>query len=326
MEGRGRHRSRSRDRHRHHNRGKHEERHRHRNGSDERHRHRHRDRSGERHRRHQSRDRHRDEPRGHRERSRRRGRSNERRVDRDIPDPITESQPDSNPESMMTSSSEPTISPPAPSSPYQNPTQSRHRGLDTTQHAPSLPPKAPGTSFAAHVLNTYRHIKAEHDAGVRERGRLERTVDGWRGKPVPMRRSRDEPRKQDSHRGRRRQRSEEKESSEGGWRNRAQTPYAPRNVSPDESLLTPPAQSLSSSISEPVPTTSPPYPAAPSPPSVVRRKPVPANVLREMQRGAKVRRAGSLGGEDGSGVGEIGQRMRFGKREMKGDDTYCLSG
>jgi hypothetical protein len=39
-------------------------------------------------------------------------------------------------------------------------------------------------SFSSNFMNTYRHFKAEQDAGLRDRGLLEKYVDEWRGKGV----------------------------------------------------------------------------------------------------------------------------------------------
>jgi hypothetical protein len=56
---------------------------------------------------------------------------------------------------------------------------SRRTGPDGTPFG-ALPKKKGG--LAAHVLNTYRHIKAEQEAGHRSKGVLEKALDGWMGK------------------------------------------------------------------------------------------------------------------------------------------------
>lgn len=63
------------------------------------------------------------------------------------------------------------------------------RASPTRRHGPDgktpfgeLPKKAAGVGFVMHALNTYRHIKAEHEAGHRSRSAIEKAVDGWRGK------------------------------------------------------------------------------------------------------------------------------------------------
>lgn len=58
----------------------------------------------------------------------------------------------------------------------------RQLGPDGITPFGAVPSRTAGIGLAAHVMNTYKHIKAEHDAGHRTRGVLERTVDGWRGK------------------------------------------------------------------------------------------------------------------------------------------------
>ena len=151
---------------------------------------RHHDRSGERdhaHLRHRSRDRSRDR--------RRHG-----RPDRGISDIVTEGRADPNPDLMMTGGAGPAgtlpLTPPFPHPPpppplphHPNPGKVGVSPSPTRRHGPDgktpfgqLPKKAAGVGFAAHALNTYKHIKAEHEAGHRSRGILERTVDGWRGK------------------------------------------------------------------------------------------------------------------------------------------------
>ncbi|KAH5044713.1 hypothetical protein HBI70_153650 [Parastagonospora nodorum] len=163
----------------------------HRHGSGERHRYEgrgrrhHRDRSGEHDRRRGSRDRSRDAS----SHKRRHGRN-----DRGISDPVTEGRPDPNPDLMMTGGAGPAGALPptrkSPSRPHHaKPGRAVVSRSPTRRHGPDgktpfgqLPKKVAGVGFVAHALNTYKHIKAEHDTGHRSRGMLERTVDGWRGK------------------------------------------------------------------------------------------------------------------------------------------------
>jgi len=161
----------------------------------EKHRRRHRDRSAERHGRHRSRDGERDE---RRERSRGRDGTRERRG---------EARPDDNPEHMMTGGAGPpgtlpeddrdaeqrlgsrsrsrhrrTEGPrPGRAGASRSPTRSRF-GPDGATPFGELPKKAAGVGLAAHLFNTYRHIKAEHDAGHRSRSAVEKALDSWRGK------------------------------------------------------------------------------------------------------------------------------------------------
>ncbi|KAH9865290.1 hypothetical protein IAQ61_009237 [Plenodomus lingam] len=69
---------------------------------------------------------------------------------------------------------------------YPRPSLPHHaRGPDGTPFG-RLPQKKKGMGFGEHFLNTYRHIKAEHEAGHRERGALELRLDKMRGKGVGM--------------------------------------------------------------------------------------------------------------------------------------------
>lgn len=143
----------------------------------------------------------------------RRSRSGERRSNREIPDPVIERDPDPDPKYMMTGATGPPGTlPPIPSQQDQHtgepqlqdvPSRTRsrsrsrprrssprprprspntRRGPDGSTPFGQLPKKAAGVGLAAHIFNTYRHIKAEHDAGHRDRSVVEKAVDKWRGK------------------------------------------------------------------------------------------------------------------------------------------------
>jgi hypothetical protein len=206
-----------REGHRHkHDDGEGGYRHKHRDRSGERHGHRYRERSGERHgkgdrRRHRQRSEegnrddqtHISRDGGH-DTSRHRHRS--RSHQRDFSDPVTESQLDPNPNLLMTGGAGPPGHLPKgsqhphhrPHSPFSSRNEPRgtpkagQAGASTSpthRHGPDgktpfghLPARAAGVGVAAHFLNKYKHIKAEHDAGHRERSLVEKTVDGWRGK------------------------------------------------------------------------------------------------------------------------------------------------
>ncbi|KAF1917107.1 hypothetical protein BDU57DRAFT_255823 [Ampelomyces quisqualis] len=203
-------------RNRHHDRKENGERRRHRrhhrDHSGERHRrHRSRDRSYDDTRRRvgtKGRDRI-SEASGHRHRDHPRGRDlGQARSAREIPDPITEGPPDENPRYMMTGGAGPAGMLPSPdqapvpprprgrsrsrSRPRPPPEDSppcrpglsrsptRTRGPDGTTPFGSLPKRVAGEGFAAHVFKVYRHVKAEHEHGHRERSAIEKAVDGWR--------------------------------------------------------------------------------------------------------------------------------------------------
>lgn len=192
---RHRHRARSGGRHGHGHRTRSQDRH----DEGHRHRHRHPRHLGERdhdHRRHGSRDRS-DEVSRHRHR----GRSNRRNRShgRDIRESVTEGPSDPNLDLMMTGSAGPAGTLPTNvQHPHSRPRSQSHRRRSipkpgrsgvSQRHGPDdktpfgeLPKKAAGVGVAAHFLNTYRHIKAEHDAGHRTRSVVEKTMDGWRGK------------------------------------------------------------------------------------------------------------------------------------------------
>ncbi|KAF2829665.1 hypothetical protein CC86DRAFT_403011 [Ophiobolus disseminans] len=165
----------------------------------ERHRHRHRGRSEERHRRRRSREGSRDR---HRERSRGGEGSRERLLGHDGPDQVRYEPFDA----MMTGGAGPagtlpshdqnaerrprsrTRSQPKRHSPRRSQARAprsstrRKTGPDGATQFGDLPKKVAGVGLAAHFLNTYRHIKAEHDSGHRSRSAVEKVVDGWRGK------------------------------------------------------------------------------------------------------------------------------------------------
>ncbi|KAH7399072.1 hypothetical protein DE146DRAFT_736489 [Phaeosphaeria sp. MPI-PUGE-AT-0046c] len=58
----------------------------------------------------------------------------------------------------------------------------RQLGPDGVTRFGSVPRKGAGVGLATHFMNTYRHIKAEHEAGHRSKGMVERTMDRWRSK------------------------------------------------------------------------------------------------------------------------------------------------
>jgi hypothetical protein len=137
--------------------------------------------SGEIYHRHRSRD-----------RSRRQGRSQQRDIPNPvaegITDPVTSGRSEDNPELSMTggAGSAGTLSP----MDQHRRSRSRRRS-PTRRHGPDgktpfgeLPKRVAGMGFGAHFVNTYRHIKAEHEAGHRSRGGLEKRVDNWRGRDV----------------------------------------------------------------------------------------------------------------------------------------------
>jgi hypothetical protein len=219
-----RHRERSRSRERHESRDKgHRERHKskdrsHGHREHHRRRHLHRDRSRER-----SRGRSRHHHRRHRHRS-----------------PVTDGPRDPNPKLIMSGGAGPpgTVSP-VPErrrSRSRSRSRSRRRSSDHRSHSKAqglrqgpdgktafgkFPKKAVGVGVVGHVMNTYRHIKAEHEAGHRDRGVLERAVDGWRGKGGSGRdsgkqRQRGDRRRGEERAGRDRRRIESSERRRGG--------------------------------------------------------------------------------------------------------------
>jgi hypothetical protein len=176
------------------------------------HRRHHRSSDGERKHRHRSRsrslDRHASKERshGHSEKHRRRhhrDRSHERSTSRSKYrrhrrrhhcSPVTEGPHDPNPELMMSGGAGP---PGTLSRPEQDQRQNQRRKFRSRSRSrsrerqirrsiipcgPDAPKKVAGTGLGEHFLNTYRLIKAEHQDGRRERGFLERKVDGWRSK------------------------------------------------------------------------------------------------------------------------------------------------
>jgi hypothetical protein len=168
-----------------------------RHSDGERHRHNHHDSSEYRRRRHKSRSRDESQDR-HRHQSRQREGSQRR--DRgqqgDVPDPVTEAPQADNPQHIITSSADPTGVLPSPTREQpRSQSRSRHcqrhrnrpRGPDGITPFGELPRKPVGIGLVTHFRSKYRHIKAEHEAGHRERGMLEDTTDGWRGKEKSLR-------------------------------------------------------------------------------------------------------------------------------------------
>lgn len=123
-----------------------------------------------------------------------------------MPDPVTEGPRDNNPDFMATGGAGPVgtlstnhhelsrhpdaplrpLAPsPIPGNTAASPPPTRRRGPDGTPFG-ALPKytrkKGSVLGFGEHVMNTYKHIKAEHDAGHRSRGALEMKVDELRGK------------------------------------------------------------------------------------------------------------------------------------------------
>ncbi|KAF2036164.1 hypothetical protein EK21DRAFT_83874 [Setomelanomma holmii] len=170
----------------------------HRGRPHERHRHRHRHRSGDRkHGHHRGRSlegrQRRDDSvaRDHRRRPHGEGshdRPSERGFDRNIPDLVTEGPPDNNPEYMMTGGAGPAGTLPREVAPEKcgrsgvSRSPTRRRGPDGQTLFGQLPKKKPGVGFTEHAVNTYKHIKAEHDAGYRMRSVVEQAVDTFLGK------------------------------------------------------------------------------------------------------------------------------------------------
>lgn len=212
-EGRRRHRSRREEDggRRHGDEGERQ----HRDRDEEGRRHQRRDKGEKRHR-HQSRDgderrRHRSRDGSHCDRSRQRGtNSNDEQhmmsggagpagtLPPNAPPLISSHHPNSpsspiqrkpHPNSPTPHNQHPVPSPPTSHSPSRHRTppsppssQLPKTGPDGTTPFGALPQKLAGVGLAAHFFNTYRHIKAEHDGGHRSRGRIEKVVDGWRGK------------------------------------------------------------------------------------------------------------------------------------------------
>ncbi|KAF2130914.1 hypothetical protein P153DRAFT_206619 [Dothidotthia symphoricarpi CBS 119687] len=172
----------------------------HHGGSREGHGHR----SGERKHRHGSGERHHHRSKERRKRS---GSRERQKNDREIVDPVREGRNDDDSRFVMTGgagapSTQPTSihnaehrarSPPRRERPVtpagqvgasHSPTQPRI-GPDGTSFG-DLPrfkmKKGPAMGFVAHAMNTYRHVKAEQEAGLRSKGMLEKHVDGWREK------------------------------------------------------------------------------------------------------------------------------------------------
>jgi hypothetical protein len=176
MSSRSRHGGEERKRHNHHRRHHHRSHDRSRNTSRERHRSGDRSHGHKQSRRHESRDGSRDIPR---QRSSHRHR-----------DSVIEGPSDARPELQMSGGVRPagSSSPPPPHHHQRRRSRSLRRALsprrgpDGTTPFGQLPKKVAGVGFAAHLLNMYRHIKAEHEAGERTRSVVERSVDGWRGK------------------------------------------------------------------------------------------------------------------------------------------------
>jgi hypothetical protein len=174
-----------------------------RGGSENQQKHRHRHGDGEkRHHRAHDRDenRRRSSHKGHRKRSRSREGSRERLIEEAVPGHDQHGPPNY----MMTGGAGPkgtlptddlTVAHPHPHSghprqPNLQPARagiphspSRRRfGPDGTTPFGELPKKTADVGLAAHFRNTYRHIKAEHEAGYRSRSAIEKAVDGFRGK------------------------------------------------------------------------------------------------------------------------------------------------
>lgn len=59
---------------------------------------------------------------------------------------------------------------------------SPHFGPDGITPFGFVPRKIAGVGLTEYIMDTYRHIEAEHQAGYRMRGVFERTLNGWRRK------------------------------------------------------------------------------------------------------------------------------------------------
>jgi hypothetical protein len=197
------------------------------------------------------------------------------------------------------------ISPPIP------PSVSHPRDPDNITPLSSLPLKAAGIGFAAHVWNTYRHIKAEHESGLRSRGFVERRVDGWRGKGLGVE-SKGGRREGDVRERGRKIQKEADRGNEGITEARAgffpvgkrpSTPYAVRDVPADEALplgqvdTDPRVEGLAVSDGSEILLQ---HPGMVSVPDDAR-----AALLSDIQRSVKLRRVRSLGGEDEGGVEDV---------------------
>lgn len=127
---------------------------------------------------------------GHRRHRSRSGSHEQLLQQRDSHDQSQSHHSDSNPPEdpyLMSGGAGPTGTLPPPSnnsSPTPRPRSPTRRatGPDGVTPLGQLPKKLAGVGLGAHFMNTYRHIKAEHEAGHRSRGALEKHVDKLRGK------------------------------------------------------------------------------------------------------------------------------------------------